>query len=221
MNGETQENALLHELFEEQARRTPQAPAVVGPWGTTTYGELDRRTGRLAAHLRRLGVGPDVTVGVYMERSPEFVVACLAALRAGGAFLPLELAYPESMIEEVLADAGPRVVVTTAELGENLPEGAEKVLLSDDWEAGLSEGGPGEGTRPTLDSLAFVSYSSGTTGKPKGIANPHRAAVRSYAWRFGLVDYGPGDVVGCNVFFIWEMLRPLLRGGQSAPSRTT
>ena len=217
MKGETQENALLHELFEEQARRTPEAPAIVGPWGTTTYGELDRRTGRLAAHLRALGVGPDVTVGVYMERRPEFVVACLAALRAGGAFLPLELAYPGSMIEEVLADAAPRVVVTSPEHEANLPEGQEKLVLDGDWENGLIEGEPGDGQRPTPDDLAFVSYSSGTTGKPKGIANPHRAPVRSYLWRFGLVDYGAGDVVGCNVFFIWEMLRPLLRGGAVCP----
>ena len=217
MNGETQENALLHELFEEQARRTPEEPAIVGPWGTTTYGELDRQTARLAARLKALGVGPDVTVGVYMERRPEFIVACLAALRAGGAFLPLELAYPKSMIEEVLADSNPRVVVTIGGHEASLPEGGEKLILDGDWEDTLPEGELGDGPRPTLDSLAFVSYSSGTTGKPKGIANPHRAPVRSYGWRFGLVDYGAGDVVGCNVFFIWEMLRPLLRGGAVCP----
>ena len=217
MNGETQGNAPLHELFEEQACRTPEAPAIVGPWGTTTYGELDRQTGRLAAHLRAIGVGPDVTVGVYMERSPEFVVACLAALRAGGAFLPLELAYPDSMIEDVLDDAEPRVVVTRGEHEASLPERQERIFLDGDWEHALPEGEPSGGARPTLDSLAFVSYSSGTTGRPKGIANPHRAPVRSYSWRFGLVDYGPGDVVGCNVFFIWEMLRPLLRGGAVCP----
>lgn len=217
MKGETQGNALLHELFEEQARRTPEAPAVVGPWGTMTYGELDRQTGRLAAHLRTLGVRPDVTVGVYMERRPEFVVACLAALRAGGAFLPLELAYPDSMIEDVLADAEPRVVVTRGEHEASLPDGQERIVLDGDWESALPEGGPDDGLRPTLDDLAFVSYSSGTTGKPKGIANPHRAPVNSYSWRFGLVDYGAGDVVGCNVFFIWEMLRPLLRGGAVCP----
>ncbi len=215
MKGET-ENVLLHELFEEQARRTPEAPALVGPWGTTTYGELDRWTDRLASHLRTLGVGPDVTVGVYMERCPEFVVACLAALRAGGAFLPLELAYPDAMIEEVLSDAAPRVVVTNQEHEGNLPEGQEKIVLDGALREDLARGGA-ESRRPTPDNLAFVSYSSGTTGKPKGIANPHRAPVRSYLWRFGLVDYGVGDVVGCNVFFIWEMLRPLLRGGAVCP----
>ena len=218
MRGETRENALLHELFEERALRTPDAPAIVGPWGTTTYGDLDRLTGRLAARLRALGVGPDVTVGVYMGRCPEFVVACLAALRAGGAFLPLELAYPGSMIEEILADAAPRVVVTSQEHEANLPEGQERLVLDGGWEIGpSSEGETDDGRRPTPDNLAFVSYSSGTTGKPKGIANPHRAPVRSYLWRFGLVDYGAGDVVGCNVFFIWEMIRPLLKGGAVCP----
>ncbi len=217
MSGETQENALLHELFEDQACWTPRAPAIVGPWGTITYGELDRQTGRLAAYLRTLGVGPDVTVGVYMERRPEFVVACLAVLRAGGAFLPLELAYPSSMIEDVLTDAEPRVVVTSGEHEDSLPEDQEKILLDGDWESTLPQTEPSDGVRPTLDNLAFVSYSSGTTGKPKGIASPHRAPVRSYLWRFGLVDYGAKDVVGCNVFFIWEMLRPLLRGGAICP----
>ena len=80
------------------------------------------------------------------------------------------------------------------------------------WDVGL-EGGESSGLEPDLENLAFVSYSSGTTGKPKGIANPHRAPVTSYRWRFGVSDYGPGDRVACNVFFIWEIFRPLLRGG--------
>ncbi len=207
-------DACLHELFEEQARRSPQAPAVVDPHVSLTYEELDRRAGLLAAYLKDLGIGPDEVVGVYMERSAAYVVACLAALKAGGAFLPLELAYPPSMLNEVIADSEPRVVLTNRDYEDNLPETQHRFCLDEGWEKGLSfEKTSGAG--PGMENLAFVSYSSGTTGKPKGIANPHRAAVRSYLWRFGVSDNGPGDRVGCNVFFIWEMLRPLLKGAMT------
>ena len=202
----------LHRLFEEQARRTPQAPAVVDPEGELTYEELDRRAERLAGYLRGAGVGPDEVVGVYMERRAGFVVACLAALKAGGAFLPLELAYPASLLGEVIADAEPRIVLTNGHHSERLPRGQAWLCLDEDFEVLDDVSGGEPGREPGLDDLVFVSYSSGTTGKPKGIANPHRAAVRSYLWRFEISDYGPGDRVGCNVFFIWEMFRPLLRG---------
>ncbi|HZY65268.1 MAG TPA: amino acid adenylation domain-containing protein [Rubrobacteraceae bacterium] len=205
-------NPCLHRLFEEQARRTPQASAVVDPQTSLTYEELDRRANLLAGYLRERGVGPDEVVGVYMDKRVEYVVACLAAMKAGGAFLPLEMAYPRSMIEEVLADAEPRVVLTQRRYEENLTESQARFCMDEGWEDGL-DGGAASEPEPTLDNLAFVSYSSGTTGKPKGIANPHRAPVGSYLWRFGVSDYRPGDRVACNVFFIWEIFRPLLRGG--------
>ena len=208
-------DACLHELFEKQARRTPQAQAVVDSKISLTYEELDRRTEILAAYLRSLGIGPDEVVGVYMERSAAYVVASLAALKAGGAFLPLEPAYPSSMLNEVIADSKPRIVLTNRKYEDKLPESQRRFCLDvgwdQEWEPGLiPDNTPGD--EPGMENLAFVSYSSGTTGKPKGIANPHRAAARSYLWRFGISDNEPDDRVGCNVFFIWEMLRPLLRG---------
>lgn len=210
-------DACLHELFEEQARRTPWAPAIVDPQISLTYEELDRRSELLAGHLRGLGIGPDEVVGVYMERSAEFVISCLAVLKSGGAFLPLELAYPPSMLNEVIYDSRPRIVLADGEHEDNLPKSQERFCLDEGWEHGLiPNDAPEVATKAEVETdtanLAFVSYSSGTTGKPKGIANSHRAAVRSYLWRFGVSDNGPGDRVGCNVFFIWEMLRPLLRG---------
>jgi thioester reductase-like protein/amino acid adenylation domain-containing protein len=203
----------LHELFEEQARRTPDALALEDTNISLTYGELDRLAGRLAAYLRSLGIGPDEPVGVYMERRAEYVVACLAAMKAGGAYLILELAYPPPLLADVLTDASPRVVLTQERYAERLPEGTETFFLDEGWEEALEDVQAGGG-RPEVDqdNLAFVSYSAGTTGKPKGIANPHRAPVLSYLWRFGISDYAPGDRVGCNVFFVWEMMRPLLRG---------
>ena len=207
------EGLCLHELFEEQARKTPEQTAVADERGELTYGELDRTADRLAAYLRGEGVEPDEVVGVYLERRLEFVVACLAALKAGGAFLPLELAYPPSLLGDVLDDSEPRIVLTQEGLTGRLPGKQARFCLDDGWEDAIGgDAGTTDGPRPGPENLMFVSYSSGTTGKPKGIANPHRAAVRSYLWRFGLSDYGPGARMGCGVFFIWEAFRPLLRG---------
>lgn len=209
-------DSCIHELFERQARRSPQAPALSDPQETLTYEELDDRAERLAGRLREAGVGPGRTVGVYLERCAGYVVACLAALKAGGAFLPLDPAYPGSLLAEVLSEAGPRVVLTDGRHAGRLPEEQPRLCLEDGGATGTrapaeTSNSPG----PTAGDLAFVAYSSGTTGRPKGIENTHRAAVRSYLWRFGVSDNGPGDRVGCNVFFIWEVLRPLLRGATS------
>src|SRR5919199_387347 len=127
-------NPLLHDLFEERARGAPEATAVEDPWGSLTYGELDRRADRLAGYLRGVGVGPDEIVGVYMERCAQYVVACLAALKAGGAYLPLEMAYPEALLGDVLADAKPRVVLTHERHAARLPAGTSRFCLGDGWE---------------------------------------------------------------------------------------
>ncbi|HKH12442.1 MAG TPA: amino acid adenylation domain-containing protein [Rubrobacter sp.] len=203
----------LHELFEIQAKKSPDATAVVDAQTTLTYAELDRRADALAAHLRSVGVVPDAAVGVYMERCAEYVVAILAAMKAGGAFVPLELAYPPSQLEDVLSDCEPSVVLTKDAHANRLPRWQETFRMDVDEPEVPADGvGP---VRVDRKNLAFIPYSSGTTGKPKGIANPHRAPVLSYLWRFGVSDYGPGDRVGCSVFFVWEVLRPLLRGGAS------
>ncbi len=203
----------LHELFEEQARRTPEAVALEDREVSLTYAELDGLAGRLASYLRSKGVGPDDPVGVFMERRAEYVIACLAAMKAGGAYLVLELAYPPPLLADVMSDAGPRLVLTQERYTDRLPEGTETFCLDAALDERLEDlPAVDERVEVGRDNLAFISYSAGTTGKPKGIANPHKASVLSYLWRFGISDYGPGDRVGCNVFFIWEMIRPLLRG---------
>src|SRR5829696_352346 len=203
----------LHELFEEQARRTPDHVALEDKDICLTYGELDDLAGRLAAYLRSKDIGPDEPVGVYMERRAEYVVACLAAMKAGGAYLVLELAYPQALLADVMSDAGPRIVLTQERYVDRLPAGTETFCLDAGWDERLEDlPAVDDGPEVGQDNLAFISYSAGTTGKPKGIANPHRAPVLSYLWRFGISDYQPGDRVGCNVFFIWEMMRPLLWG---------
>ncbi|KAI8941317.1 hypothetical protein NX059_002544 [Plenodomus lindquistii] len=206
----------LSALFTKQAQATPDLIALEDEKETYTYQQLHDKVASLADRLRSHGVGRDSLVGVLLPRSANYVVACLAALRAGGAFLVLELAYPPDLLADVLEDAQPTVVVTiSAEVGK-IKEGTALVVL-DEQESATNGHSEEQEQQPLpseddLDRLAFVAYSSGTTGKPKGIANPHRASVLSYNLRFGLSDLQPGDRVACNVFFVWEIIRPLLRG---------
>lgn len=205
----------LAALFSHQVQATPDAVALEDETTTYTYAELDNKVSDLSHRLRARGVKRDRLVGVLLPRSADYVIVCLAALRAGGAFLVLELAYPPDLLAEVIDDAQPVVVVTyTAEVGK-FQDGAPLLVLDEQEKESNGEVVDGFPTHADydLDRLSFVAYSSGTTGRPKGIANPHRAAVLSYALRFKLSDYQPGDRVACNVFFVWEILRPLLRGG--------
>lgn len=207
----------LSALFAQQVRATPDAIALEDDRATYSYAALEAQVDRLAHTLRGHGVGRDSLVGVLLPRSAEYVIACLAALRAGGAFLVLELAYPPDLLADVIDDARPVVVVTMrAEVGK-IKEGLPLVTIDEQPSSDGAGSGSDAQLRPLptendLDRLSFVAYSSGTTGKPKGIANPHRASVLSYDLRFQFSDVQPGDRVACNVFFVWEMLRPLLRG---------
>ncbi|KAI0968236.1 enterobactin synthetase component F [Xylaria arbuscula] len=212
-------NKDLSALFKSQVSATPDAVALEDGDVILTYAELDAKVDALARRLRHRGVDRDQLVGILLGRSADYVISCLAAHRAGGAFLVLELAYPPGLLADVLEDARPTVVIThTAYVGQI--QSQVPLIVLDDQEAAKDEGSLEDGlsngssvaSDDDLEKLAFVSYSSGTTGRPKGIANPHRAAVRSYNLRFGLSDLGPGDRVACNVFFVWEILRPLLRG---------
>ncbi|KAJ5551066.1 hypothetical protein N7461_005764 [Penicillium sp. DV-2018c] len=204
----------LPTLFKQQVQATPDAIALEDETTTYTYTQLDQEVEALSSRLRTYGVSRDILVGVLLPRSAHYVIACLAALRAGGAFLVLELAYPADLLADVIKDANPAVILTHKSEIEKIKAPIPVIAL----DAPVAETN-GYAKEPTplpadddLGRLAFVSYSSGTTGKPKGIANPHRAPVLSYDLRFAVQDVQPGDRVACNVFFIWEMLRPLLRG---------
>jgi amino acid adenylation domain-containing protein/thioester reductase-like protein len=207
----------LSALIAKQMRETPDAIALEDEFTTLTYNELDQKVTVLANRLRNHGVDRDSLVGVLLGRSANYVIACLAALRAGGAFLVLELAYPPNLLADVIEDAKPTVVITNKTQASQINADVSLIILD---EIGKGSSKPPESLKQLshlpaeddLERLAFVSYSSGTTGRPKGIANPHMAPVLSYDLRFRLSDLSPGDRVACNVFFIWEMLRPLLRG---------
>ncbi|MEA2563044.1 MAG: hypothetical protein QOH06_4548 [Acidobacteriota bacterium] len=176
----------VHRLFQEQAARTPDAAAIVSAEGTLTYRDLERASRGLAARLRGVGVGPESIVGLCAERSPEMVVGMLAIAEAGGAYLPLDPAYPADRLAYMLEDSGARVLLTQERLLGRLPvHGAEVVLLDaqmDDVQP-LSED-------VEMGRLAYVIYTSGSTGRPKGVLVPHATLahyVEGAAQAFGIV----------------------------------
>jgi amino acid adenylation domain-containing protein len=168
----------LQQLFEAQAARTPDAVAVVCEDQQLTYRELNRRANQLAHYLRGHGVGPEVLVGICMERSLELVVGLLGILKAGGAYVPLDPAYPPARLAFMLDDSQAPVLLTHQCLLAGLPaHQAQVVCLDADWGAIAQEPeeNPARGT--AADPLAYVIYTSGSTGQPKGVQIPHRAVV--------------------------------------------
>ncbi|MCP4654106.1 MAG: amino acid adenylation domain-containing protein, partial [bacterium] len=168
----------VHELFTARAGRVPEAVAVVWEGGAMSFGELDRRSNRLARHLRRRGVEAETLVGLFVERSPEMVVAILAVLKAGGAYAPLDTGQPEARLALLLADARVPLVLTQERLAARLPAGTPVLRLDRDQAAIAGE--PPVCPEPSLtaENLCYLMVTSGTTGTPKGIAVPHRGVVR-------------------------------------------
>ena len=183
----------LHQLFERQAALRPDAPAAVFEGLTWSYGELDRRANQLAHHLLRLGVGPEVRVGLFVERSLDMLAGMLGTLKAGGAYVPLDPGYPKERLAFTLGDSGARVVLTQERLAGRLPQsGARVVRLDADWEAIAAEPGESPEVPVTADDLAYVIYTSGSTGKPKGVMIPHRAVVMYISTTSPLFGIAPG-----------------------------
>ncbi|GGW37604.1 non-ribosomal peptide synthetase [Streptomyces xantholiticus] len=181
----------LHDMFAEHAAATPAAPAVTHDGRTLSYAELHERALRLAAHLRGRGVGPDVVVGLHVERSADMLVGMLGILEAGGAYLPLRTDDPGARVAGILTDAGVATVITSAATHERLADFADARVRVDAEYPLPAEDDPA-GLRPTPENLAYVIYTSGTTGAPKGVAVPHRAAARIV--RTGVyADFGPQE----------------------------
>ena len=169
----------IHALFEAQVVRTPGAVAVVRGPETLTYRELDQQANQLARHLRSLGVGEEVRVGVCLERSPALVVTLLAILKAGGAYVPVESSAPTAYAARMLRDAGISVLVTEGELAEGLAAPGVTVLRLSAERQRLERKSPEPlGVEVAADALAYVMFTSGSTGGSKGVAVTHRSVVR-------------------------------------------
>ncbi|WP_259740971.1 amino acid adenylation domain-containing protein, partial [Pseudomonas poae] len=211
----------VHQLIEAQVVRTPNAPALVFGGQHLSYTELNARANRLAHRLIAAGVGPDVLVGLALERSIEMVVGLLAVLKAGGAYVPLDPEYPRDRLAYMLEDSGVALLLTQAHLLAHLPipQGVQHLVLEpgDAWLADCAEHNPGI----ALDgeNLAYVIYTSGSTGQPKGAGNRHIALTNRLCWMQQAYGLDASDSVLQKTPFsfdvsVWEFFWPLMTGAR-------
>ncbi|MEU6231430.1 amino acid adenylation domain-containing protein [Kitasatospora sp. NPDC047058] len=218
--------ATVPALFEARAARTPDAPAVLHAGTELAYGELNARANRLARLLVAEGAGPERFVALTLPRTADLIVALLAVLKSGAAYLPVDPGYPADRIGYMLADARPALVLSTGEAAGVLPEGARTLLLDDPAVRQRLAGLAGtdltdaERNRPLdVRHPAYVIYTSGSTGRPKGVVVPHRNVADFAAW--AAADLGPdrlSDVLAATSLnfdvSVFEILGPLLSGGR-------
>ncbi|MEV0219300.1 amino acid adenylation domain-containing protein, partial [Streptomyces sp. NPDC050704] len=209
--------ACVHEVFEERAARTPDAVAVTFGATHLTYAELNTRANRVAHLLRAKGVGPETLVGVSLERGTDLVAVLLGVLKAGGAYLPLDPAYPADRLTYIAEDAAAQVVVTTSAQAGSFTAGL--VLL--DTDAELLDAQPGTNPVPLAgpENLIYVIYTSGSTGRPKGVTLTHANVLRLFTVTEGQFGFGPRDVWTlfhsyAFDFSVWELWGALLYGGR-------
>jgi non-ribosomal peptide synthetase component F len=212
----------IHQLFEEQAQRSPETVALVFEEESLTYQKLNTQADQLAHHLRSLGVGPDVLVALCVERSLEMVVALLGILKAGGAYVPLDPDYPRERLGFMLADSSAPLLVIQRRLLDRLPNLSGRILLLDEVDS--LKGCEHETVAPlksdaARNSLAYMIYTSGSTGKPKGALNEHGAIVNRLQWMQEEFSLTACDAVLQKTPFsfdvsVWEFFWPLMFGAR-------
>jgi natural product biosynthesis luciferase-like monooxygenase protein/FkbM family methyltransferase len=215
---EVQLNQTIHRLIEEQVERIPDASALVFEDSDVTYAEVNRRANQLARFLGRLGVGPEMAVGIYTHRSVDMVIGLLATLKAGGAYLPLDRAYPKERLAFMLEDAQVANILTHEAMVKELPpSGVRTVRLDEDWERVCLESDHNLDADWSETTLAYVIYTSGSTGRPKGVMIGHANVANFFK---GMDQAGVGDEPGTwlavtSISFdisVLEILWPLTRG---------
>ncbi|MBC8229645.1 amino acid adenylation domain-containing protein [bacterium] len=208
----------ITQLFEAQVERSPEATAFIFEDQKLSYKELNRRANQIAHYLQTLGVGPEVVVGLCMERSLEMVVGLLGILKAGGAYLPLDPAYPKERLAFMFEDTQVPVLLTKKQFVEILPkDGAQVVCLDLDDKVIARQSEENPVSDVTTESMAYAIYTSGSTGHPKGVAAPHKQILNRLSWMWASYPFKAGEVA-CQktalnfVDSIWELLGPLLQG---------
>ncbi|MGA8864068.1 MAG: amino acid adenylation domain-containing protein, partial [Gallionella sp.] len=219
------DQARLHRLIEKQAALTPDSVALEFDGKELSYVELNRRANQLARLLRQKGVGADVIVGVFAERSFEMVLSLLAVLKAGGAYVPLDPSYPAERLAHMIEDARASLVLAQPHLGNQLPKAAKEVhLLDATWKSYGDESGDDLDDIGAPENLAYVIFTSGSTGRPKGAMNEHRGICNRLLWmqeEYGLTD--EDRVLQKTPYSfdvsVWEFFWPLLTGARLVIAR--
>ena len=210
----------IHGLFEAQVARTPDAVAIRFEGSALSYRELDARANQLAWSLQDLGVGPEICVGLSLERSLEMVIGLLGVLKAGGAYVPLDPSYPTERLLMMWQDLDATVLLTQSHLAKHWSDIDVTVLrLDTDWSLIANSPCTGPTTTASPTNLAYVIYTSGSTGRPKGVMNEHRAVCNRLTW--GQAEYGLGSsdrVLQKTPYSfdvsVWEFFWPLITGAQ-------
>jgi amino acid adenylation domain-containing protein len=215
----------LHQIFERQAEKTPDAAALIFEEQRLTFAELNARANQVAHYLQRMWIGPESLVGVLMERSTEMIVGLLGILKAGGAYVPLDPAYPRERLAFMLDDAGVRVILAQEHLLEKLPEHRAQVICMDTGRELLARESVENISSPvSADNLVYIIYTSGSTGQPKGVMLPHRGVVNCLSWLQSAFQLSSQDrlILKSSLNFdasVWELFGPLLIGASVVVAR--
>ncbi|MEH2112703.1 non-ribosomal peptide synthetase [Nostoc sp.] len=214
------EDKCIHQLFEEQVERTPDAVAVLFENQQLTYRELNNRANQLAHYLQQLGVKSEVLVGICVERSLDMVIGLLAILKAGGAYIPIDPNYPQERIAFILEDTQAAILLTQASLLETIPQHkAQVICLDTDWHLIAQQNQENLFTQITPDNLAYVIYTSGSTGKPKGVMIKHANTVAMLDWakQTFAIETLQEVLASTSICFdlsVFELFVPLCCGGK-------
>ena len=210
----------IHQLFENQVEQTPKATAVVFEDQQLTYGELNAKANQLAHYLQASGVGPEVLVGICVERSFDMIIGILGILKAGGAYLPLDPGYPQERLEFMLKDSQTPVLLTQEILKDKLPDyKKQKICLDSDWGIISKEKDINPISRVSPANLVYVIYTSGSTGKPKGVLLIHQGLCNLALAQIQLFNVGPDSCIIQFFSFsfdgsIWEIIMAICSGAK-------
>ena len=214
-------NKCIHQLFEEQVERSPDAVAVVFEDQTLTYRELNSRANQLANYLQSLGVGPEVLVGICVERSLEMVIGLLGILKAGGAYVPIDPLYPEKRRDFMVTDSQVKVLLTQKELIDKFVKfnNVQTISLDTEWDIISQNNKQNLTGKVESNNLVYMIYTSGSTGKPKGVMNTHKGVCNRLTWMQNVFLLKQSDCVMQKTPFsfdvsVWEFFWPLLNGSR-------